>query len=677
MPTKIKLVSNYINDIILFTTSNNNVTIQKTITDNGIPYAEDITINTELENYIYKNEYYIYTDYYDIYTSALNKFNFIFEFNSDRKIFYDYNYNEQTIYFYYESIEIPFNMIGLINYNQNISVFVKCTLITVENTTQEYLNVISLKNNNLTDNNIINFPGGIVSLNSLTIFGTRNISFNYYLFNTPEPIIISDLTKIYFYNTNFIRIINIPITNVEKIKFDAVNILVELIGGSGAIVYSYITNLNIDFVNSIEKTSNAISFLNYVQNIEYESIVLRVFDYDYYIYFSELAIGDFIKCVPITLDKANLYDILINPNTNIPYPTILNLNIQDYNVFINTDLLESLFSIKSNFANKIVEDLLYSNDERFLIILNYLINFKIMNYNFYNITFLKSEYNISLNQIINTSSLEIDSNDLLLNSNLVNVEIFFNDLTFNLKNYNIYSMLFNNNNTWDIYTKKYLLDNSVNKYNLVKDLMIMAINYTQIIVYLYNDYDDLSSTKLNPLVNAGFPFINNYWRYNKLILNRDNSKMTFGLDDNNYLKMYFQIKLNYKMLIFYSDSIITSSPDTTILNFKTEGLYAFKIFKIQNPNGSVQTNKYVYSILFQNIEECNDFIYYIEYGLVNRPEGSTSSYFNFTTSRHFKLDSSGYYILSDSPTNTISFKITNLQLLDSYVFTNNQIIVNN
>jgi hypothetical protein len=62
MPTKIKLVANYINDIILFTTSNNNVTIQKTLTDNSIPYRENITINTELENYIYKNEYYIYTN---------------------------------------------------------------------------------------------------------------------------------------------------------------------------------------------------------------------------------------------------------------------------------------------------------------------------------------------------------------------------------------------------------------------------------------------------------------------------------------------------------------------------------------------------------------------------------------------------------------------------------------
>ena len=33
--------------------------------------------------------------------------------------------------------------------------------------------------------------------------------------------------------------------------------------------------------------------------------------------------------------------------------------------------------------------------------------------------------------------------------------------------------------------KKYLLDNPDNKYNLIKDLMIMAINYTQIVVYLY------------------------------------------------------------------------------------------------------------------------------------------------------------------------------------------------
>jgi hypothetical protein len=677
MPTKIKLVSNYINDIILFTPDNDNVIIQSTSTDNNVPYKEDITINSELENYIYKNEYYIYTNYYDTYTSVLNKFNFVFNFNSNRKILYDYNFNKQTIYFYYESIEIPFSMIGLINFNQNISVFVECTLNTINDTTQQYINVVSLINNNLTDNNIIIFPGGIVSLNSLSIYSTRNLSLNYYLLNTPEPIIISDLTKIYFYNPNFIRIINIPITNVKKKTFNTVNILVELIGGSGEILYSYIINLNINFVNSIEKTSNAISFLNYVQNIQYESIVLRVFDYDYYTYFSELSNGDFINCKQITLDKANLYDLLINTNTNIPYPTILNLNIQNYNIFIGTNLLDDIFMINSNFTNKIVEDLLYSNNEKFLIILNYLINFKIMNYNLYNITFLKSEYNVSLNKTINTRSLEIDSNNLLLNSNLVNIEIYFNDLKSNLKNYNIYSTIFNNNNTWDIYTKKYLLDNPVNKYNLIKDLMIMAINYTQIIVYLYNDIDDLNSTKLNPLVNAGFPYINNYWKYNRLILNRDNSEMVFGLDDNNYLKMYFQIKSDYKMLIFYSDSIITSSPDTTILNFKTEGLYAFKIFKIQNPNGSTQTDKFVYSILFQNIEECNDFIYYIEYGLIKRPPGSTSSYFNFTTSRYFKLDSSGYYILSDSPSNTISFKITNLQLLDSNVFTNNQIIVNN
>ena len=73
---------------------------------------------------------------------------------------------------------------------------------------------------------------------------------------------------------------------------------------------------------------------------------------------------------------------------------------------------------------------------------------------------------------------------------------------------------------------------------------------------------------------------------------------------------------------------------------------------------------------------CGSSSPYIEYGLVNRPKGSTSSYFNFTTSRYFKLDSSGYYILSNSSSNTISFRINNLQLLDSNVFTDNQIIVN-
>ena len=57
----------------------------------------------------------------------------------------------------------------------------------------------------------------------------------------------------------------------------------------------------------------------------------------------------------------------------------LDLNIENYNVFIERDLLKELFVINSYFANKIIEDLLYSRDERFLIILNYLVNFKIIN----------------------------------------------------------------------------------------------------------------------------------------------------------------------------------------------------------------------------------------------------------------------------------------------------------
>ena len=205
----------------------------------------------------------------------------------------------------------------------------------------------------------------------------------------------------------------------------------------------------------------------------------------------------------------------------------------------------------------------------------------------------------------------------------------------------------------------------------------MAINYLQIVVYTYNDINDLNSIKVSQVSDAGIIYVNNNWKYNKLILNKSNTKMTFGLDENYYLKMYFQVKLDYKLFVFYTDTDFSSSPNTNILNFQTEAGYYFKILKTAEPNSSIKTNKYMYSILFQDIEECNDFIYYIQYGLLTRPEGSTSSYFNFLISKHFKLSSSGYYIISDTIPNTISFQILDVNLFGTNEFVNNKIIYNN
>ena len=168
-------------------------------------------------------------------------------------------------------------------------------------------------------------------------------------------------------------------------------------------------------------------------------------------------------------------------------------------------------------------------------------------------------------------------------------------------------------------------------------------------------------------------YINNYWRYNRIILNKTNSKMFFGLDENYYLKMYFKINVDYKMLTFYSTTEIPSF-NSNILNFKTDAFYSFKIFQVSKPNGSTKSNKYVYSILFQNIDECNNFMYFIQYGIAVRPEMSTSSYWNITYSKLFQLDSSGYYILTNSPINSINFSILDVDLYNSNVFVNNRII---
>ena len=129
------------------------------------------------------------------------------------------------------------------------------------------------------------------------------------------------------------------------------------------------------------------------------------------------------------------------------------------------------------------------------------------------------------------------------------------------------------------------------------------------------------------------------------------------------------------MLIFYSDTEISSN-NTKILNFKTDGLYYFKIYQISKPNGSVLTDKYQYSILFQNIEECNDFLYFITNGTTIKSQNIYSTYYNIPKSKLFVLDSEGYYVVNSSTSllNTISFTILNLDLSIGNVYVNNNII---
>lgn len=680
MPTKIIFKINYINDLLLFTDANNLVLVTKKDTTNDIPYNEYVYINSVVDNSLYKKEYFIIINYYDNYTDPLTKFNFIITFPLNISLFYEYIFSEQAIYIYKQNINIPFNMIGLINYNENLAVITRSILFKISGLIDRYDKVISLKNENISDKNFLDLPGNVQIINSLKIQNASNLSFDYYLFETDLPITISDLTKIYFYDPTFIRIINIPFINKNDLEVDTINVLVELIGSNGLVLYSYITNLNVDRVDAKTKSSYVLCFKNYVENIEFTSVNLKIFDYDYYIYFDQLVVGDYIKCNPITIPgDINLYGELIGNNTDIPNPIILNLDINYYKTNLNKNDINNIFNLTKDISNNLIENFLYSDKERFEILLDYLVKFNIKDYNFYNIKFFAEPYSQN-NKIINFFNdklkfLTINPSNVMLNAILSNIEIYFNDKFGVSKNYNIYGMIFNNNNSWDIYTKKYPLDNPTLKYAIIKDLLIMAINFYQIVIYNYSDINDLNGTKISSITNTGTPYINPYYRYNRLILNKDNSKLIFGLDEHFYLKLYIEIQTNYKMLIFYSNTEIPSS-NTKVLNFKTNGFYNFKIYQISQPNGSTQINKYEYSILFQNIEECNDFIFWINYGKTIKISNINSTYFNIQASKFFNLDNEGFYVINDSTTsiNSIFFRILDLDLNKGNVFVNNQII---
>ena len=91
--------------------------------------------------------------------------------------------------------------------------------------------------------------------------------------------------------------------------------------------------------------------------------------------------------------------------------------------------------------------------------------------------------------------------------------------------------------------------------------------------------------------------------------------MTFGLDENYYLKMYFQVKLDYKLFVFYTDDNFSSSPSTNILNFhesnNADVTICIKDVAEKNDFGVVD-NK---GIIFNNIEEKPIYAKYINTGI--------------------------------------------------------------
>ena len=192
----------------------------------------------------------------------------------------------------------------------------------------------------------------------------------------------------------------------------------------------------------------------------------------------------------------------------------------------------------------------------------------------------------------------------------MNVNIVSN-INNNLLYYNLYAELFNNNNKIDLYHKKYNLT-STNKKQLIKDFILIILNYLKINIYFYNNLEDF-----NKLNNAD---INNEFEEN-------------------------------------------------ILNFKYSN-YIFQIFKIPKINGNIDTQNNIYYIVFSNISECNEFMNFITTGVLYVTDNNITSFYNIEESLNFKKNNN-YYEITDDTTNIINFSIINLNLLNDSIYTNN------
>ncbi len=685
MSTKIDIKILLINDTLIFNKSNNQVLIKKVdpLDTNKILYEETATIKYELDNYLLIKKYFFNINYYEYYSEPLYTQNIILKF-TDSNIIYDYNNNSKTVYIYFNNYNLPFEMFGIKNVNVSVAVsFIMNVEKNNGNKIYNYIKISNVKNYTLQNQNTINIYGNITFfIDFFKIIDTGNPAKQYQLYKLVTPFPLSKLLKIYFYDLTYSNIQNIPYTGISKFTTNAIPVLIQLYDES-IMKYQYIINLNFDVVD-FNKNYYLVLFFKNVVNINNDKIVMRVFSYDFITYFITTTITDYTYCEQITVDKSNLYDILIDKNTNIPTTKILNLSFDDFDINVDLIRFRELILFEARDIDK-VSNFLQSGNIEIKILIDFLYNYKIKDYNFVNIRFnqviLENNQFGKVNSFITDSSLYkvnyvINYNNMELNCILLNIELLFYDEKKSIQRYNIYGMLLYNNNIWDIYTRKIILTDE-NKYNLIKDLSIISNNYFQINIYAYNSIDDLNKNiKTTTLANTMMP--NPFYKFNSITLNRNFSSVGFIIDENKYLKFCLTLTCDYKVLTFQVPKTITD----TILNFKTNS-YIFKIFRT---NGSYTDQSYnitsnpnpdtnLYTILFSSIADCNYFMNYIEFG-ISTPPKSINSYFNILKSKNFIKDSFGFYTITDTTTSdTIYLSVNNVNLEEGVTFINNTIVL--
>jgi len=178
-------------------------------------------------------------------------------------------------------------------------------------------------------------------------------------------------------------------------------------------------------------------------------------------------------------------------------------------------------------------------------------------------------------------------------------------------------------------------------------LLFLSTTTYQIKLYFYNIK--------NNLVPA-------FYLFNEISLLKNTNDFNFQFDisplDNTYntgyLQLNTQINIQYYILFLYvdNDTILNQSNFDELVFFHNGNI--FKIFKINNPNGNLYTNKLLFYISFQNLTELNIFMKFISTGILNTQIniGILSNYFNIGNSipfyNYYQLNN--YWVIDNSPT---------------------------
>jgi hypothetical protein len=675
MATKININVLLLEDNLIFNKLNNQITIKVLGPDNRlIVFEENVLLKYELDNFYLYKKYYIETTYYIYYpTGVLASDNFLITFE-DTSILYFYSNSNKLLYIYKAEYDIPFTMLGIRNVNSSVGINFIMNVRTINRTIFPYVKISNVKNYSINEVNTLQVLGNILTFSSPLWPQNIENSIILPLYKTPLPFNLTTNSRIYFYDSTYNYISNIPYKNTNLFTEDAVPILIQIFYNTD-LRYQYLANLNFDIVSTTDSKELVLFFKNST-NVNSTQLVLRVFSYDFMSYFVTTVVTDYTGCQQITVDKSNLYDILILNNLNIPPTLILNLDINNYNLNIDIIRFRTMlfFEIKNtDIASKFLKSGVIETN----ILINYLDNYSIKDYNFVNVSFNPvqtknnqfEKVNFFTNPEIYKKNYIINFNNELLNNILINIEIFFYDKENKTQKLNIFGTLINNNNTWDIYTKRIIFTTDT-KYKFISDLVIIIQNFYQINIYSYNDINDLNNNIKKP-VFTGSTEINPYYKFNMITTSKLNSLLGFILDENYFLKLSLYLTIDFKFFIFNVPKTVTDP----ILNFKNNN-YFFKIFRINGITSNPDPGNNLYSILFSSIYDCNFFMDYIRFGTTTPPE-KVSSYFNIPVSKYFKKDANGFYTittLTTPNTGIIYFNINNANLEENCTFITNRIV---